>query len=141
MEKAKWKKIIEDQIKIDKEYLPSFQTTIEILAEILEERDRVYSEYKKSGAEPLVKFTTDRGAVNMKPNPLMRQWQDLNVSALSYLRELGLTAAGLRKLQGTLPQQKTISGLQQFELEFADDSPGEVPELKTTKKRKERKVV
>ena len=104
MKKDEWKKIIEDQIKFDHDYIPSFQTTIQILSEMLEERDRIYSMYIESGAQPVVNFTSDRGAINLKPNPLLRQWQDINTLCLSYLRDLGLTAAGLRKLQGQLPK-------------------------------------
>ena len=104
MRKQAWKKRIEEQIKIDRDYIKSFQTTLTILSEILEERDRVYDAYLKDGARPTVIFTTDRGAENPKPNPLLRQWQDLNVTALQYLRDLGLTPAGLRKLQGQLPK-------------------------------------
>jgi len=106
MNKTEWKTILEGQIKYDHDYLPSFQTSIMILSEILEERDNVYAEYVKSGSKPIIEFKSDRGAVNPKPNPLLKQWQELNTSALSYLRELGLTAAGLRKLQGQIPKDE-----------------------------------
>ena len=106
MTKEEWKTVIEEQIKYDHDYIPSFQTTINILCELLSERDSVYQMYIDSGASPVVNFTSDRGAVNLKPNPLLRQWQDMTVTALSYLRDLGLTAAGLRKLQGQIPKQK-----------------------------------
>lgn len=106
MKRAQWEKKLKSQIKFDAEYIPSFQTTIRILSEILEERDRVYEAYLKDGARPVIIFTSDRGAENPKPNPLLRQWQDLNTSALSYLRDLGLTAAGLRKLQGQIPKNE-----------------------------------
>lgn len=107
MKRAEWEESIKEQIKFDADFIPSFQTTIKILAEILEERDNVYAEYQKTGARPVIEFTSDRGAVNLKPNPLLRQWQELNTSVLAYLRELGLTAAGLRKLQGQIPERKT----------------------------------
>ena len=106
MNKTEWKKIIEEQIKFDHDYIPSFQTTIQILSEMLEERDRVYAMYMESGAQPVVNFTSDRGAINLKPNPLLRTWQEINTLCLSYLRDLGLTAAGLRKLQGQIPKEK-----------------------------------
>lgn len=106
MKRDQWEQTLKDQIKFDADFIPSFQTTIKILAEILEERDNVYSEYQKTGARPVIDFTSDRGAVNPKPNPLLRQWQELNTSALAYLRDLGLTAAGLRKLQGQIPERK-----------------------------------
>lgn len=106
MKRASWAKHIKEQIKIDSEFLPSFETTISILAEILEERDNVYAAYKKDGSRPVITFTSDRGAENPKQNPLLRQWQELNTTALAYLRDLGLTAAGLRKLRGQMPEKK-----------------------------------
>lgn len=109
MNKSEWKIKLEEQIKYDHDYIPSFQTTINILSEILEERDRVYRIYEESGAQPVVNFTSDRGAINLKQNPLLRQWQELNSTALLYLRDLGLTPAGLRKLQGQLPTEATES--------------------------------
>lgn len=119
MKKSDYKKKIKAQIKFDSDYIPSFETTIEILSQILEERDRVYSEYTKGGALPVVEFTSDRGATNLKPNPLLKQWQELNTTALSYLRELGLTAAGLRKLQGQIPKQEKAN--KGFSKLFEDD--------------------
>ena len=110
MKRAQWEKAIKEQTKFDAEFIPSFKTTIKILAEILEERDNVHAEYVKGGARPVIEFTSDRGAVNLKPNPLLRQWQELNTTALAYLRDLGLTAAGLRKLQGQLPERKSKGG-------------------------------
>ena len=107
MKRAQWEKKLKEQIKFDADFIPSFQTTIKILSEILEERDNVYTAYQKDGARPVIEFTSDRGAVNMKPNPLLKQWQELNTSALAYLRDLGLTAAGLRKLQGQIPERKS----------------------------------
>ena len=106
MTKEDWKTTIEGQIKFDHDYIPSFQTTIQILSEMLEERDRVYSQYLEDGARPVVEFVSDRGATNLKQNPLLRQWQEINTLCLSYLRDLGLTAAGLRKLQGQIPKEK-----------------------------------
>ena len=102
MTKEEWKKIIEDQICFDKSNIASFQTTIIILAEMLEERDRIYKAYVDTGAEPVVTFKSDRGAENLKQNPLLRQWQEINTAVLAYLRDLGITPAGLRKLQGQL---------------------------------------
>lgn len=133
-----WSKILKKQIKFDHDYIPSFETTVQILSELLAERDRVYQMYEDTGSRPVVEFTTDRGAVNLKPNPLLRTWQDLNVTALSYLRDLGLTPAGLRKLQGQLPKdythkkdnglgntlerlQKLASNMKRFEPSYDED--------------------
>lgn len=104
MTREEWKPIIEEQIKIDKNYLPSFQTSIMILCEILEQRDVVFDTYIQSGGQPVVMFTSDRKAENLKENPLLKVWKELNTEALAYLNALGLTASGLRKLRGQLPQ-------------------------------------
>lgn len=106
MKKAAYIKHIKSQIKVDADYIPNFETTISILAELLEERDRVYKIYQEQGAQPTIIFESDRGAKNPKPNPLFKQWNDLNVTVLNYLDKLGLTAAGLRKLQGQLPKEE-----------------------------------
>ena len=106
MKKASYIKLIKEQIKIDADYIASFKTTIDILAEILEERDKIYKQYIDEGANPTIIFESDRGAKNPKPNPLFKQWQELNIQALGYLRDLGLTAAGLRKLSGQIPKQE-----------------------------------
>lgn len=112
-----WRNRLECEIVIDKTLISSFETSITILSEILAERDRIYKEYEARGCNPVEEFTTDRGAVNLKPNPLLRQWQELNVTALQYLRELGLSPAGLRKLQGQLPKASS-SKLDEFKKEF-----------------------
>lgn len=104
MKKENYKKKIKSQIQIDSKKITNFDTSINILSEILEERDRVYKCYIEDGARPLVKVTSDRGAENMKPNPLLRQWNELNTSALQYLKELGITPAGLKKIQSETPQ-------------------------------------
>ena len=114
MNKAEWKTLIEQQIKFDPDYIPSFQTTIIILSEILEERDRVHDEYERTGANPIIIFESDRGAKNPKPNPLLKQWNELNTTALAYLRDLGITPAGLRKLQGQLPKNEPKRSFQEI---------------------------
>lgn len=107
MKKAEYKKRIKSQISIDAEFITNFETSINILAEILEERDRVYKIYQEQGGNPVIEYESDRGAKNPKQNPLLKQWNDLNTTALQYMRDLGITPAGLRKLQGQLPKNET----------------------------------
>ena len=109
MNKDEWKTVIESQIKADEHYLPSFQTAISILSEILEQRERVFEKYISNGAEPVVVFTSDRGAENLKENPLFRVWKELTTEALAYLNALGLTASGLQKIQGKIPEKPSRS--------------------------------
>lgn len=121
MKKAGYKKRIRSQIKIDAEYIENFETTINILAEILEERDKVFAAYQAQGGNPIITFESDRGAKNPKINPLLDTWNKLNTTALAYLDKLGLTPAGLRKLQGQLPtpdiKKSGFTKLVDFELD------------------------
>ena len=121
MKRAEYKKRIKGQIAIDAEFIPNFETSISILAEILEERDRVYKIYQEQGGNPVIEYQSDRGAKNPKQNPLLKQWNDLNTTALQYMRDLGITPAGLRKLQGQLPKSeekyKGFSKLLDFDID------------------------
>lgn len=92
-------------------YKKSFNQVINTLASILEERDRVYKKYKDTGSQPLIETTSDRGAKNQRTNPLLRQWLDLNSAALSYWRDLGLTPAGLKKINDDELKEKKASTL------------------------------
>lgn len=100
-------------------YDESFNATLDILAEILTERERVYKEYVKDGRKPLVLIISDRGAENLRPNPLLKQWNELNTSALSYLSAVGLTPAGLKKINANTTTSGGMSPLDKlmFDLE------------------------
>lgn len=118
--KASYKKTLLNATKELGTYDKSFDSTLNILAEILTEREAVYKEYVKQGRKPLVLIISDRGAENMRPNPLLKQWNDLNTSALSYLSAVGLTPAGLKKINnGLLNDGASVSALDKilFDLE------------------------
>lgn len=78
---------------------PAFEGAIKILAEILEQREKVYKQYVAEGSQPIIVKTLDRGNQNPAKNPLLVTWQELNAQALSYLDSLGLTAKGLRRIK------------------------------------------
>ena len=140
MNKAEWKAEIEQQIKFDPDYIPSFKTTIIVLSEILEERDRVHDEYERTGANPTIIFKTDRGSENPKPNPLLKQWNELNTTALAYLRDLGITPAGLRKLQGQLPKHEPKRNFfEEFE-QLCNEDEEEKEKPKTDREIREEKA-
>lgn len=96
---ARWwkKKIIEATEKV-KTYKPEFDSVIDTLADILEQRDRVYQDFLDTGAQVIVIKTSDRGAENETKNPRLQLWSDLNSQALMFWRDLGLTPAGLKKI-------------------------------------------
>lgn len=92
-------------------YNNAFNQIINTLSDILTERDRVYEQYVADGARPLIEVTTDRGAKQQRPNPLLKQWNELNASALAYWRDLGLTPAGLKKINEDGLKEKKVSAL------------------------------
>ena len=110
MKKADWKREIVKKCESVGTYKKEFLPVINTLADILEERDRVRTKYREEGAEPVVEFTSDRGAVNRKKNPLLATWEDLNKDALAYWRDLGLTPAGLRKLNSEAAKEQKAAG-------------------------------
>lgn len=102
MKKNSWKKTILQQMEAIGTYKDSFKSVVEALAEILEQRDAALTEFKKSGGEACIIHTMDNGTETIKKNPRLQAWQDLNKDALSYWRDLGLTPAGLKKLDEAL---------------------------------------
>ena len=92
-------------------YRPSFDPAISTLSDLLEQRDKVYQQYVDEGAEPLVVHTQDRGAQNLRKNPLLEVWDDLNKTALTYWRDLGLTPKGLKAIDEASMKPKKQSKL------------------------------
>lgn len=114
MDRKKWKTRIKHQMNLVGTYQKSFESSIDALAEILEQRDAAYQDFLYSGGDVVVKFISDRGASNMKKNPRLQVWMDLNTQALSFWKELGLTASGLKKINETaMKEEKRVSSLEQ----------------------------
>ena len=108
-----WENTIKKAIKKEGHYRPIFDRSIVILSEILFERDRIYTQFIDEGAQVLIDYESDRGSQNRRPNPLLKQWQELNNTALSYMKELGLTPGGLKKIKCDIENQ-TQSPLDQL---------------------------
>lgn len=79
-------------------YKECFDEVIKTLASILEKRDKAEETFQATGGNILVKHTNKSGATNIEQNPVIRLINDLNRDALAYWRDLGLTPAGLKKL-------------------------------------------
>lgn len=98
MEKRKWKNKIKKACRDAGTYQPYFDHVIDALAAILEKRDEAEAQYLALGSKPVISYTNKGGNSNPTKNPCLVLWDDLNKSALSYWRDLGLTPAGLKKL-------------------------------------------
>lgn len=111
MTKRKWKIKIKKACEEAGTYRPFFDMTIDTLADILEKRDKALKEYEDSGSEAIVEHTNKSGATNREQNPILRLINDYNRDALTYWRDLGLTPAGLKKINDKAMQKPKQSAL------------------------------
>lgn len=98
--KATWRKKILAACEEAGTYQPFFDLAIEQLAGIMETRDQAQKQYKAMGKSPVIKHTNKGGATNLVKNPALVVINDCNQQALAYWRDLGLTPAGFKKLNG-----------------------------------------
>lgn len=113
MQKAEWFNKIKQASEAVGTYNESFDEIIDTLAEILETRDKALEQFKQSGANPVVTHTNKAKQVNFAKNPLLVIAMDLNAQALAYWRDLGLTPAGLKKLNAdALNAKATAAGFE-----------------------------
>ena len=141
-----WRKKIKTATETVGTYQESFNDVIDTLAMMLEERDRVYQQYVNEGSQPLVLVVSDRGQENMRNNPLLTTWRDINRDALQYWRDLGLTPAGLKKIVDdsmkapeSSPLDKVLASLEQQSQPAAPKkrkAPAAKPKTKTPVKKK-----
>ncbi len=112
MSKTKWKNLIIKQLTALGLQNNAYESTVESLAAILEQRDKTFDEFQKSGGKSVIEYTNKGGSTNMTKNPLLVLWDDLNKTALAYWRELGLTPSSYKKLTGTgAKQEESRKGL------------------------------
>ena len=111
MTQAEWKRRIVRDMKDAGTYQKCFTPTIDTLASILEKRDNAQEVFERFGANVLVKHTNKAGATNIEQNPALRLINDLNRDALAYWRDLGLTPAGLRRINEDAVKKPRTSAL------------------------------
>ena len=109
MKRAAWKKRITESCKAAGTYREFFEPVIDTLAGILERRDDAEQAFVDDGGEILVEHTNKAGATNREQHPMVRLVNDLNRDALAYWRDLGLTPAGLKRIdeQGMKPKKRS----------------------------------
>ncbi len=112
MTKSEWKPKIIEACKAAGTYEPFFDSVIDTLSDILGKRDKAEELYQASGANPVITHVNKAKQSNITKNPVLVVWDDLNKSALSYWRDLGLTPAGLRHITNSAPAKKKRSKLE-----------------------------
>lgn len=111
MKKKSWKSRIKSACMEAGTYRPYFDQAIDTLAGIMENRDKAQEYYERSGSEPVVMYTNKANEKNLVKNPILVMVSDLNAQALTYWRDLGLTPAGLKKInEDAMKKQRTGMG-------------------------------
>ena len=111
MEAKRWKKKLVEMCTEVGTMKPAFTSVIATLADILCQRDAAYQAFVESGAEICIEKTNARGDSNLARNPRYQAWVELNTQALAYWRDLGLTPAGLKKIDEQALKGKKQSAL------------------------------
>ena len=111
MTQKRWKNKIRKAAQDAGTYQPFFECVIDTLAGILARRDEALEMFRESGGAVLVKHTNKGGATNIEQNPALRLVNDLERDALAYWRDLGLTPAGLKRIDEAAMKPKKTSAL------------------------------
>ena len=111
MDKSAWIERIRANATSAGTYRPYFDDVIDTLADILERRDIAREMFEASGGNIIVNHTNKAGATNIEQNPVLRMVNDLNRDALAYWRDLGLTPAGLKRIDEQSMKQRKKSAL------------------------------
>lgn len=113
MKHVAWENLIKGNCADAGTYRPYFDEPIKALAMILEKRDQALKEWKEDGGRMLMEYTNKNGSTNIVTHPLLIVWRDLNTQALAYWKDLGLTPAGLKKInEAALAKKETGSVLE-----------------------------
>ena len=112
MKKATWKKRITEACQAAGTYRPFFDSVIDTLASVMEQRDDAMSKFQATGGNTVISYTNKGGASNIVKNPALVVVDDLNKTALAYWRDLGLTPAGLKRISEQALQKKTKTSLE-----------------------------
>ena len=115
MDKNEWTRRIRSACRKAGTYQPQFRYVIDTLAQIMEDRDKVHEQYVLSGSRPTIIHTNKAKEQNIVKNPMLVMECELNAQALAYWRDLGLTPAGLKKLNAdVVKDRKTEGGLEKL---------------------------
>lgn len=114
MNKNEWEQEIKKCLQEAGTYDVAFKLPIEILAGVLEKRDRIEEiNLEVYDGEPVIVFADKDGQMQIKKNPCLTEWNSLNDMAMKHWRELGLTP----KAQKTITEGKVKTQAKKSKLE------------------------
>ena len=79
-------------------YREEFGPTIERLARLYCQRDKLEVQYEESGGNPVIMHTNKAGATNPTKNPFLTARDEVYSQLLAHERELGLTPNALKRM-------------------------------------------
>lgn len=109
MTKEEWTVMINEACQKAGTYQDQFKYVIDTLAQIMEDRDKAHAQYIEDGGRPTIIHVNRAKEANVVKNPMLVMEMELNAQALAYWRDLGLTPAGLRKLNADAVKEKTVT--------------------------------
>lgn len=111
MTQKTWTKKIRAWCNAAGTYKPYFDGAIATLSAILARRDEALKAFEDSGGAFIVPHTNKGGSTNMEKNPAYSIVRECEQDALAYWRDLGLTPAGLRKINESAMKETKIDPL------------------------------
>lgn len=108
-------KTIIDCMKAIGTYDNAFVLSIEILDGLLTDYYDARSQWEAEGRLLVSEYTNKNGQTNMRKNPLYQSMEKLRMDILTYLRELGITPSGLKKLkQDSFGDENKVSKVEEM---------------------------
>ena len=83
MIKNKWKALIIEQMTALGVQKDAYNSAVETLAAILEQRDKTFREFQAAGGKSVIEYTNKGGSTNMTKNPLLILWDDLSYKKMT----------------------------------------------------------
>lgn len=108
------KKIIKKTIegmKVINTYRPQFDSTITLYAQMRQQYDVLTSEFYENGSKMTEEYTNKAGATNIRKTALYLSMEVLRKDIVNHENILGLTPAGLKKINDEMKTQRNESKL------------------------------
>lgn len=108
-------KTIIDCMKTIGTYDNAFVLTIGILDGLLSDYYDARNQWEAEGRLLVIEYTNKNGQTNTVKNPLYQSMEKLRMDILTYLRELGITPSGLKKLkQNSFGDENKVSKVEEM---------------------------
>lgn len=114
MTERQFRNSIVKQMKDVGTYNDSFVHAIDHLAKSLYDYQEVRLQFEDDGSRIMVEHTNKAGADNWIKNPIYISIEKLRADILIYCRELGLTPAGLKRINEQGMQKEKSSKFEEF---------------------------